>query len=810
MLDRLGAGGMGEAYRAHDSRLERDVAIKVLPADLVADEEARRRLRREALSLSRLNHPAIATVHDFDTIDGIDFLVMELVDGEPLSVRVAHGPLAPADAVAYAREVTEALAAAHAANVVHRDLKPGNILITRANHVKVIDFGLARVLEASESTDMTRSISHSAEVVGTVPYMSPEQLRGDAVDGRADLYALGVVLYEMVTGVRPFRDSGTPQLIAAILDREPPAPSSLKPDVPPSLERLILRCLAKDPDRRFQSAREMAAGLADTGTTASPVPLDKRPESDAARPLSLVALPARVFGPEADAFLGDAIPNTLTTELARDGGLDIRWPPTTQDVERVGHDVARVAAAYLVSACILTTVTATRRALTLDVQLVEASTRRVLWADRYQGSRSKYSSLVRNAAGGLRRRLNLPGHELGRTGPGTAPTSELALQRAIYFANRFVNRGHPGDLERAADGFNAVLRASPRSVPALEGLAILELSRVVVGAAIGAVAPAVESYARRALAIDARSARAWSALSEAQPDTREGYRLRLEYALRGAALDPTDDFTHTRLVAPLGVVSARLAREAAHEAARLDPLVLTGHLYEAITSALVGEPERGLRSIDAALALEPDAPFSLYIRTLVLVIGGREEDAQAQADALKPLGDAGRLHPEWVRFAESIARARAAIAAGGRQADDICAYLSDVAKGNVPFPRWQSTTSGVAALLMRYGRPDTALDLLQARRAAGVREPLDLLVLDPGVAALENDPRYASLVADASAQFSIMLDVAMGARARGEMPAYIGRALDALVSQRRIADLLNAAAPVHAPIAPPGRGAPLR
>ncbi|MGE5243234.1 MAG: protein kinase domain-containing protein [Betaproteobacteria bacterium] len=798
MIERLGAGGMGEAYRAHDTRLERDVAIKVLPPDLVADEPARKRLRHEALSLSRLNHPAVATVHDFDTVAGVDFLVMELVDGEPLAARITRGALPPAEAAAYAREVAEALEAAHAAGIVHGDLKPANILITRTNHVKVIDFGLARILEPPDSNAVTRSISQSAEIVGTVPYMSPEQLRGGGVDARADVYALGVVLYEMVTGLRPFRESGTPQLIAAILDREPQTPRSLRPEIPEALDRLILECLAKDPAKRPGSAHEAAAALAGMAAARAPDRIEQPAGTGAPPPLSLVALPTRVFGSDADAFLGDAIPNTLTTELARDGGLDIRWPPTTQDVERVGGDLASIAAAYLVSAFVVTAVTAARRVLTLDVQLVDASTRRVLWADQYRGSRSKYSSLIGEAAGGLRRRMNLPSRRLGPLVAGTAPTSELPLQRAIYFSNRFVNRGHPGDLERAASGFHDVLRADPRSVQALEGLAVLELSRVVVGASIAEIAPGVEDYARRALAIDARSARAWSALSEVQPDTRDGYRLRLEYALRGASIDPSDDFTHTRLVGPLGVVSARLARDAAHEAARLDPLVLTGHLYEAISSAVVGEPERALRSIDAALALEPDAPFSLYIRTLVLVAAGRDEEARAQADSLKPLGAAGRLHPEWVRFAESIVRAREAFAAGGRQADEMCAYLSAVAQGKVSFPRWQSTTSGVAGLLTRYGRPATALDVLKARRDAGIREPLDLLVLDPGLAALKDDPRYASLVADAAAQFAIMVDVATGARARGEMPAYIGHALDALVSQPQIADVLNATASTNA------------
>jgi predicted Ser/Thr protein kinase/tetratricopeptide (TPR) repeat protein len=795
VLERLGRGGMGEAYRARDTRLERDVAIKVIAHDMIADEAARKRLRHEALLLSRLNHPSIATVHDFDTVNGIDFVVMELIEGMSLSQRIARGATPEGEAIGFARDIAEALEVAHAAGIIHRDLKPGNVLITHANRVKVIDFGLARVFQARDELDATRSIIGDPGMVGTVPYMSPEQLQATTVDARSDVYAVGVVLHEMLTGLRPFRDRVMPRLMDMILHQAPPSVRSMNPSVSLALDDLILRCLAKDPRQRFQTARELADGLSRVAAGTAPESASRiHSVAVAAAAVSVVALPARVFGAESDEFLGEAIPNTLTTELSRHAGLDMKWPPSAQDVARVGGDLSRIAAAYQASACIVTSVTATPRKLALNVQLVEPGTRRVLWARELAGTRRAYVSMLREVAAGIRERLNVaPGAVDSITGRTIASSVELVLQRGVYYSNLFVNRGRPIDLEQATAAFNDVLAVQPQSAAALEGLAVLELSRVVAGAQVAEITPRVESYARRALAIDPRSARAWSALSEIQPFAMsEEYRLKLEYALRGAAFDLADDFTQAHLTAGLVVSSATLAREASREAARLDPLAFTGHIYEAMVSAVLGDYQHGLRCIDKALALEPDAPFSLYVKTLILVVADRDEEAMAVAETLKPLGQAGRLHPQWVEFAVRLAGARRAMAAGGEQADEFCRYMTQAASGQLPFPRWQGTTSGVAILLSRYGRPDAAVDLLVARRAVGLREPLDLLVLHDDLRPLASDPRYASLVHDATEQFRLMVEIMDAARERGELPPYLDRALHDLLSRQPIISALGA------------------
>ena len=269
ILDQLGAGGMGVVYRAHDEQLDRDVALKVLPPGVLADEAARKRFRKEALALAKLNHPNIETVYEFGSQDGVDFLAMELVSGQPLNEKLKAGPLSDRDVMRLGVQLAEGLAAAHEAGVIHSDLKPGNIFITADNRLKILDFGLARLLRTGEDTDVTQTISSgSGAMAGTLPYMSPEQLRGEPTDARSDIYAAGTVLYEIATGIRPFPQSQPAQLIGAILHTEPPPPRTLNERIPPGVEAVILKSLDKAPSERYQTAREFRTALETLTTNA--------------------------------------------------------------------------------------------------------------------------------------------------------------------------------------------------------------------------------------------------------------------------------------------------------------------------------------------------------------------------------------------------------------------------------------------------------------------------------------------------------------------------------------------------------------
>ncbi|HUK64974.1 MAG TPA: protein kinase, partial [Dongiaceae bacterium] len=284
----LGAGGMGEVYRARDTRLGRDVAIKVLPGRLSSSPEGRARFEREARTVSSLNHPHICTLHDVGREGDTDYLVMELVDGETLAQRLARGPLPAADVLRLGAQIADALERAHRAGVVHRDLKPGNVMLTKTG-AKLMDFGLARSAgpaggsEASAAaltqsptmaTPLTTPLTAEGTIVGTFQYMAPEQLEGKEADARSDLWALGCVLYEMATGKRAFEGATQASLISAIMRDQPRAMSELAPLSPPGLERLVRQCLAKEPDDRWQSAGDVRRELEwiAAGTSAAAMP----------------------------------------------------------------------------------------------------------------------------------------------------------------------------------------------------------------------------------------------------------------------------------------------------------------------------------------------------------------------------------------------------------------------------------------------------------------------------------------------------------------------------------------------------------
>src|SRR5260370_31875529 len=259
LIERIGEGGMGIVYRAYDEHLQREIAVKLLPASVVRDESARRRFRKEALTLARLNHPNIETLHGFEADGDVDFLVMEYVPGITLASKLARGSMRESELLEYAIQLASALEEAHKQGVIHRDLKPGNIILNPSGQLKILDFGLARLLTSGDDTDTDTG---NLTVAGTLPYVSPEELYDSpTLSSGSDLYSCGVVLYDMATGKRPHNETSVAALLAAILHREPASVRSLNPAISPDLETIIRKAMDKDAALRCQSARELKVDL---------------------------------------------------------------------------------------------------------------------------------------------------------------------------------------------------------------------------------------------------------------------------------------------------------------------------------------------------------------------------------------------------------------------------------------------------------------------------------------------------------------------------------------------------------------------
>jgi serine/threonine protein kinase len=301
VVEKLGEGGMGAVFKAKDTHLDRFVALKVLPHEKMSDAERKRRFTQEAKAASALNHPNIITIYDISSSDGVDFIAMEYVEGKTLEALIAEGPLRVADTLKYARQMADALAAAHAAGILHRDLKPANVMVKDSGLVKVLDFGLAKLTDMDTSpheTTRTMSSTRAGQILGTVSYMSPEQAEGKKLDFRSDIFSFGVVLYEMASGQRAFPGDSQASVLAALLRDEPRPVTETRTDMPLELDQLISRCMRKDPARRVQTMADLKAILEDLPETLTKSRLGTTLSTTSAASLPPPPpIPVRVFSP---------------------------------------------------------------------------------------------------------------------------------------------------------------------------------------------------------------------------------------------------------------------------------------------------------------------------------------------------------------------------------------------------------------------------------------------------------------------------------------------------------------------------------
>ncbi len=392
----LGAGGMGEVYRARDMKLARDVAVKMLPADMARDPERLARFQREARAVAALNHPHIVTIYSVEEADGIHFLSMELVEGQSLDRLIPERGLPVDRILSIGTALAEALAAAHEKGIVHRDLKPANVMVSTDGRLKVLDFGLAKEMRAADPAEATVTAAGRTQagvVMGTPAYMSPEQVTGRDVDHRTDIFSLGILLYEAVSGRRPFEGATSIELGSAILRDTPRPLGDLRADVPSGLSRLIERCLEKDPRRRVQTARDVANELREIGRVATmdaavpsarPIAIDHASATRADEGFWVAVLPFKYRGDNAalDA-LADGLSEEIVTGLSRFSYLRViarsttsRYADTAADVRTAGKEIG---ARYVIEGSL-------RQAgpkLRIAVQLLETGSGAHLWAETY-------------------------------------------------------------------------------------------------------------------------------------------------------------------------------------------------------------------------------------------------------------------------------------------------------------------------------------------------------------------------------------------------------------------------------------------
>jgi eukaryotic-like serine/threonine-protein kinase len=493
VIEKLGAGGMGVVYRAVDERLERDVALKVLPDGALSDDEARKRFRREAMALSKLNHPNVATIHDFNSEGGVDFLAMEYIPGATLADQLRSGAMPEAAVVRLGKQAAEALEAAHEQGLIHRDLKPGNIMVTPKGLVKVLDFGLAKLLRPQAALAKTLTLDASTALTGTLPYMAPEQLDGREADERTDIHALGAVLYELATGQRRSPHEAPSRIIKDILSEAPKAPRSLNAQISEGLERIILKCLEREPADRYASAKDLIADLERLETGDLSALTAGRPGRGARRPLwqrplpvvgavaiglaglvlaldigglrgllsgraknpgvqLLAVLPLKDLSPDpARDYFADGITDSLITELGQISTLRVISSTSVGRYKETKESLPQIAKALKVDMVVEGSVLRSGDKVRITAKLIHPADERQLWAKSFERGMGDFLALQSEIAGDITRQIGIRLSEEARL--------QMAKRKAVnpQAMDAYLKGVYSGDLEN----FNQAIKIDP-------------------------------------------------------------------------------------------------------------------------------------------------------------------------------------------------------------------------------------------------------------------------------------------------------------------------------------------------------------
>jgi eukaryotic-like serine/threonine-protein kinase len=646
----LGVGGMGEVYRATDTRLGRDVAIKVLPASFSNDPDRLRRFEHEARAAGILNHPNITAVYDVGTVGDAPYVVSELLEGETLRSRLAGGALAPRRAIDYALQIAHGLAAAHEKGIVHRDLKPENLFVTKDGRVKILDFGLAKLTQPEKGGPQTNLPTETAGtepgvVMGTLGYMSPEQVRGKPADARSDIFSFGSILYEMLSGRRAFQGDSAADTMSAILREEPAELSATNQQVPPALDRVVRHSLEKSPEQRFQSARDIAYALEETlagSTTTGVVPPPAR-----ARPLRWLVIVAtalatllavlfvadiggvrrRLFGSKphgiqslavlplenlsrdaAQEYLADGMTEALITDLAQIGSLRVISRTSAMRYKGTKKGLPEIARELDVDGVVEGSVLRAGNRIRITAQLIHASTDRHLWARSYERDFKDILALQDEVAQAIAGQIQarLTSVEQARLSHAR-PVNPEALD--AYLKGRYEWwRWRPENYGKALDYFRQAIAIDPSYASAYAGLALAYARLGDSAWRPGDAYPKAKSAALQAVELDPELGEAHVALGMSILWNDWDWAAAERELRRGIDLDPRSPDAHMAYSAFLANMGRReeavVQVNRAHE---LDPLSATIRGQKANRLVSAERYDEAIEAAKSALELDPTA-----------------------------------------------------------------------------------------------------------------------------------------------------------------------------------------------------------
>jgi eukaryotic-like serine/threonine-protein kinase len=769
ILEKVGAGGMGIVYRAHDEQLDRDVALKILPPRAVTDESSRKRFRREALGLAKLNHPNIGMIHEFGTENGIDFLVMELVAGKTLRDRLATSSLTEKETAALGAQIASALSEAHEHGLVHQDIKPSNILVTPKDQAKVVDFGLATLLNQDVDKLNTETTIDTERGAGTLPYMSPEQLRGEKADTRTDIYGLGCVLYEMATSQRPFRERLASRLIESILNHPPVPPRALMPRMSSELERIILKCLEKEPENRYQSAKELALDLRQFGKPTSSLPSTVALRSDktwkraikeiglvitalalaigawnfgnlrsrAAQPSiqSLAVLPFQSVSadPQQEYFV-DGMTEAIITKLAQLNAVKVISRTSVMQYKGSKKSLPEIGRSLHVDAVVEGSVVRSGDRVRISAELVEASTDRQLFAQSYERDIRDVLALQSEIAQAITKeiRIKLTSQQQARlvTTAAIDPRAFEACLKGRYFWNKRTAEG----FFKGVDYFQQGIAADDKYAPAYAGLADSYLMLAEYGVLPPNEAlPKARAAAAKALALDDTLAEVHSSLASIAedydwdwPGAQREFRRAIELN-QGSA---TAHQWYAEFLAAMGRFDEALPEIS--RAREIDPLSL-------IISSVMGEVLYESRQYDQAIeqlhkTMEIDPNFAEAHRLMgetYVQLGRTDEAASEFKKAMSLSGDSPQYMASLARF----------YAVSGRP-DEAKKILNQLKTHSA---RGYVSSADLSLVFAGLGDKDGAFELL--REAYEKRDPfLVNIKVDPRLDNLRSDTRFKALM----------------------------------------------------------------